>query len=136
MGNKKFRRFAQYRDARSGEGNEECARSVEQSMSAKQQEAFDILSVKEWSKAVRVEDPDAVNAFKDGRGVFDVHPNGLKLSSFFEKHPALRAKAQVGSNGYPSANVLSGGRSLYIAVNQERLEERFRAFVRTPSPKP
>jgi hypothetical protein len=51
-----------------------------------EQEETDIASVRHWCKASHVEDPDALSAFNEGRGIFDVSPNGVKVDAFVSRH--------------------------------------------------
>jgi len=50
------------------------------------QEAKDIAFVRAHKGMVHVSDPEALPAFTDGRGVFDVDLHGRKLDAFVEKH--------------------------------------------------
>jgi hypothetical protein len=46
----------------------------------------DIAYVRQWCKALHVDDPGALDALNDGRGIFDVSTHGDKLDSFALKH--------------------------------------------------
>jgi len=59
-------------------------RSVEQVVDI--QEAKDIAFVKAETGMVHVCDPEALAAFTDGSGVFDVDPHCRKLDAFVAKH--------------------------------------------------
>ena len=65
-----------------------------------------------------VEDPHAVTAFEDGGRIFDVSPNGEKLSRFFIKHPNLPARRR--SQDYSNAKGLIGDRPVYFASKDPR----------------
>ncbi len=49
-------------------------------------EARDIALVRAQTGMLHVSDPDALAAFTDGRGVFDVDPHCRKLDAFVAKH--------------------------------------------------
>ena len=55
-------------------------------VSGRDQEAIDIAFVRARTGLVYVLDPDALGAFTEGDGVFDVDPHGRKLDAFLEKH--------------------------------------------------
>lgn len=61
-----------------------------------------------------VSDEDAVPAFSDGRGVFDVDPHCWKLDAFILKH---KLEARIESEDLlPGATEASGNRPVYYAV--------------------
>jgi hypothetical protein len=49
-------------------------------------ETIDIEFVRRRTNVPHVSDPDALNAFSDGRGIFDVDPNCRRLDAFVESH--------------------------------------------------
>jgi hypothetical protein len=52
--------------------------------------AMDIAFVRARTGIAHVSDPDALAAFSDGRGVFDVDPDCRKLDAFVAKHGFAR----------------------------------------------
>jgi hypothetical protein len=77
------------------------------------QEDVDISPVKAWCKAAHVEDPDAVSALIEGRGVFDVSPSGQKMDAFVKEH-ALQNHVQRGD-----FTGLAGHRKIYFAFKSK-----------------
>ena len=55
-------------------------------MGPSQQEMIDIAFVKRRTGMAHVFDPDALSAFSDGRGVFDIDPHGRWLDAFIAKN--------------------------------------------------
>jgi hypothetical protein len=55
-------------------------------MSSTEQEATDVAFVRALTGMVHVSDPEALGAFTDGRGVFDVDAHCRKLDAFVAKH--------------------------------------------------
>jgi len=87
-------------------------------MTLEEQERFDIESVRQWCKSAHVDDDDALEAFNSGRGVFDVDPYGVKLSSFFEKHRGLEPRTAP-NGSYPAMlNGLVNNRPIYFGFKR------------------
>lgn len=61
-----------------------------------EEEKLDIASVRKWSKSPHVQDADALSAFREGRGVFDVGPHGSKLEAFIALN---RLRVRRGADG-------------------------------------
>ena len=59
-------------------------------------EKLNIRLVREWCNSEHVESPDAMAAFNNGRGVFDVSPQAQKLDEFIRKH-GLQNQVRRGS---------------------------------------
>src|ERR1700722_5931687 len=55
-------------------------------MGGTEQEGTDIAFVRTRTGMVHVSDPEALAAFIDGRGVFDVDPHCRKLDTFVARH--------------------------------------------------
>jgi hypothetical protein len=55
-------------------------------MSGNEQEEIDIAIVRAQTGMLHVSDPEALAAFTDGRGVFDVDPHCKKLDAFVAKY--------------------------------------------------
>jgi hypothetical protein len=55
-------------------------------MGRSEQETIDIAFVRRTTGMVHVFDPDALTAFSDGHGVFDIDPHGRWLDAFIAKH--------------------------------------------------
>ena len=49
-------------------------------------ENLNVSLVREWCKSEHVESLDAMTAFNNGRGVFDVSPQARKLDEFIREH--------------------------------------------------
>jgi hypothetical protein len=69
------------------------------------QEAKDIAFVRAHKGMVHVSDPQALSAFTDGRGVFDVDLHCRKLEAFMANH---KLHYRIDSEG-----LLPGGRPVY-----------------------
>jgi hypothetical protein len=67
--------------------------------------AMDIAFVRARTGMAHVSDPDALAAFADGRGVFDVDPHCRKLDAFVAE-PDLEARLE-------SEDLLPGNRPVY-----------------------
>lgn len=69
---------------------------------------------------VHVEDPEALQAFKEGKLLFDITPHGARLSAFVTKHPEVRQRIGTGENGnYPSAvGFLLNNRRIHFGVKK------------------
>jgi hypothetical protein len=63
-------------------------------------------------------DSDAVEAFKSGRGIFDVDSGTRRLAAFFEDHPELKRELHPDyAVGFPSIDIPGLGR-VYFAYRQ------------------
>ena len=77
------------------------------------QEAADIAFVREQTGIFHVSDPDALAAFIEGRGVFDVDVHCRKIDAFVAKH---RLEAHIESEHLlPRADSGAGKRPVYFA---------------------
>jgi hypothetical protein len=75
-------------------------------------EMLDIAYVRRHTKSAHVSDEDALTAFSDGRGVFDVDLHCRKLDAFVAKH---RLEADILSEELlPCANPEIGNRPVYF----------------------
>jgi hypothetical protein len=74
-------------------------------------EASDIAFVREQMGIPHVSDPDALAAFTDGRGVFDVDPHCRRLDAFVTKH---KLEAHIESEDLlPGTDSAPGKRPVY-----------------------
>jgi hypothetical protein len=80
-------------------------------MSSAGQEATDIAFVRARTGMVHVSDPEALAAFTDGRGTFDVDPHCRKLDAFVAKH---KLECRLASEDLlPGLNSASENRPVY-----------------------
>ena len=87
------------------------SRTSEERMSSTEQEATDIAFVRARTGMVHVSDPEALAAFTDGRGVFDVDPHCRKLDTFVAKH---KLECRLDSEDLlPSLNSAAESRPVY-----------------------
>ena len=81
-------------------------------MSSAEQEAIDLAFVRARTGMLHVSDPEALAAFTDGRGVFDVDQHCKKLDAFVAKH---NLEARLDSEDLlPGVNSLSERRPVYF----------------------
>lgn len=84
------------------------------SVSAAYQDLIDIAFVRRRTGMAHVFDPDALTAFSDGRGVFDIDPHGRWLDAFIAKH---KLEARVESEDLlPGQNEMSAKRPVLYAA--------------------
>lgn len=77
-------------------------------------EILDIAYVRRQTNSAHVSDEDALAAFSDGRGVFDVDLHCQKLDAFVAKH---KIEADLYSEEFlPCANPQIGSRPVYFGT--------------------
>jgi hypothetical protein len=90
------------------------------SVPAAYQDLMDIAFVRQRTGMAHVFDPDALTAFSDGRGVFDIDPHGRWLDAFIARH---KLEARIESEDLlPGENEMTAKRPVYYgaALWQER----------------
>jgi hypothetical protein len=81
-------------------------------------EMIDVAYVRRLSNAAHVSDEDAITAFSDGRGVFDVDLHCRKLDAFVAKH---KLEADIYTEDLlPCANPEIGNRPVYFGRTRWR----------------
>ncbi len=84
------------------------------SMARSEREMMDIACVRETTGMAHVFDPDALTAFSDGRGVFDIDPHGRWLDAFIAKH---KLEARIESEDLlPGETEMSARRPVYYGA--------------------
>jgi hypothetical protein len=79
-----------------------------------EQEMVDIAFVRRRTGMAHVFDSDALTAFSDGRGVFDIDPHCRWLDAFIAKH---KLEARIESEDLlPGENELSAKRPVYYGA--------------------
>lgn len=85
-------------------------------------EAADIKYVRQRTGMIPVSDPEALAAFSDGPGVFDVDPHCRKLDGFVEKH---NLQAEIWSEALlPAMGPGSENRQVYFGTATWRKRKR------------
>jgi hypothetical protein len=83
-----------------------------------EEERLDILHVRQWCKAAHVQDTDALSAFNDGRGVFDVTPHAVKLETFIAQNAISEIVQRTTDGLLPWINALVNNRRLHFAFKK------------------
>jgi hypothetical protein len=87
------------------------SQTSEEEMTSAEQEAIDIAFVRARTGMVHVSDPEALAAFTDGSGIFDVDPHCRKLDTFVAKH---KLECRLDSEDLlPGLNSASESRPVY-----------------------
>jgi hypothetical protein len=83
-----------------------------------EREKWDIAGVRQWCKSAHVDDPDALSAFHEGRGVFDVLLHAPKLERFISEHGLKDLVARSPGGYLPYMSGLANNEPLYFAFKK------------------